>query len=192
MAKHRMLHLVKEGVPDERLWHWTPELAKDPNMREVYVEKGKWQSVLVVKEEIADTPTIVYSARPSGFGEFDIIKTIPAEADGDEPVDEIIDHITGIEAAKARVEELNYPQGRSDIPSPAPEQKEMSAEERISAIEDAISSMDEADWGKGPLPYPKVPAVPAITGFKVSFQEIKAVWDNMKPAPAAPEDKEEA
>jgi hypothetical protein len=51
---------------------------------------------------------------------------------------------------------------------------------RIRKIEDAIASLDEEGWGKGPVPYPKVNDVSALTGFPVSFQEIKAIVNTMR------------
>ena len=66
----------------------------------------------------------------------------------------------------------------------APEQdtisNQMSSEERTQKIEDAISSLPEEGWGKGFVPYPKVPDVIAITGFPVSFQEIKTIANAMR------------
>lgn len=192
MAKQRFLQLVREGVADERLWHWTPELAKDPNMREVYVEKGKKPQAVLASEVDEDQTVTLYSARATSFGEYDILKITPAEGEDEDAIEEVVDHITGKEAALARVEELNYPEGRSNIPAPqAPVVKGLSAEERITAIEDAIASLDDADWGKGPFPYPKVPAVSAVAGFQVSFQEIKSIWQNMKNTEGEPEKTEE-
>ena len=118
MAKQRFLQLVREGVVDERLWHWTPELAKDPNMREVYVEKGKKPQAVLASEVDEDQAITLYSARATSFGEYDILKITPAEGEDEDAIEEVVDHITGKEAALARVEELNYPEGRSNIPAP--------------------------------------------------------------------------
>jgi hypothetical protein len=180
MAQQRYLQLVVEGKVDDRIWHWTPELAKDPRMREVFPDRMKMAQALAAQPEESLKPKVVYASRAAGFGEYDILRIIPASAVDEEPLEEVIDHITGAEAANARVEELTFPQGRSDIPA-VPFKQEVTPEEaRTAAIEDAISSLDEADWGKGPIPYPKVPAVSALTGFQVSFQEIKAVVFKMK------------
>ena len=168
MARQRMLRLMKDGEPDSRLWHWTAELAKDPNMQEVYTESG----TIDVPGNIAKVIRVIYWAKSSDeFGKFDIIKTIEG---GD---DEVIDTITGKEAAMARADELNSPEGAAEGES---KPKELTKAERKAAIEDAISGMSEEDWSKGPVPYPKVPVVSALTGFKVSFQEIKAISDEMK------------
>ena len=187
MAEKRYLQLVVEGKADDRIWHWTPELAKDPRMREVFPDRMKKSAPVDV---VDDKPKVVYASRAAGFGEYDIIKIIPAGAVDEEPLEEIIDHITGAEAANARVEELTFPAGRSEIPAPAFPGIQLSPEEaRGIAIEDAISSLDEADWGKGPVPYPKVPAVSALTGFQVSFQEIKTVLLKMKEVQAVDTEK---
>ena len=63
---------------------------------------------------------------------------------------------------------------------PENEEPEMSAEERIPRIEDAIASLPEDGFGKGAVPYPKVNDVSAITGFPVSFQEIKTIFTTMR------------
>jgi hypothetical protein len=177
MAEQRYLQLVVEGKVDDRPWHWTPELAKDPRMREVFPDRMKKSAPV---PDVEEKPKVIFEARAAGFGEYDILRIIPAAAVDEDPLEEIIDHITGAEAANARVEELTFPQGRSDIPTVPPKQEMTPEEARTAAIEDAISSLDEADWGKGPIPYPKVPAVSALTGFQVSFQEIKAVILKMK------------
>jgi hypothetical protein len=186
MAEKRYLQLVVEGKTDDRIWHWTPELAKDPRMREVFPDRVKKATTVLV---VDDTPKVVYASRAAGFGEYDILKIIPAAAVDEDPLEEIIDHITGAEAANARVAELTFPQGRSDISSILGKPEMTPEEARTAAIEDAISSLDEADWGKGAIPYPKVTAVSALTGFQVSFQEIKAVVLRMKEGQAKDTEK---
>ena len=165
----RMLRLIKDGVPDSRLWHWTAELAKDPNMQEIHTgDTGE----VIGSKKVSSTPQVTYWAKSSDdFGKFDIIKTVEGEDD------EVIDKIIGKEAAMARADELNSPDGAAEGES---KPKELTEAERKAAIEDAISGMSEEDWSKGPIPYPKVPVVSALTGFKVSFQEIKAISDEMK------------
>jgi len=185
----RFLSLVKEdGSLDPRIWHWTPELEKDPRMREVFPEKTKKKAAAIAAmTEEEKKAQILYQARSTSFGEFDIVKITPPIDEEDEAVEEVIDHITGKEAALARVEELNYPAGRSKMNTEtAPESTEISQQERISVIEDAIASLPEESWSKGPLPYPKVPEVSALVGFKVSFQEIKAIVEAMKATSGEP------
>ena len=58
--------------------------------------------------------------------------------------------------------------------------QKLTKEDRVHKIEDAIASIPDDQWGKGFVPLPKVPDVSAITGFPVSFQEIKAITENMK------------
>ena len=113
MAKYRYLQrVVKDGGPeDTRIWMWTSELAKDPNFREVFPDQPG-------KKPAPPAENKLVWAKHTGFGKFDIIKTIPAEAgvEGSEPVDEIIEHIEGKEAAMARVAKLN-----GDTPADEPE-----------------------------------------------------------------------
>ena len=58
--------------------------------------------------------------------------------------------------------------------------KVLTKEERNTVIEDAIASLPPEGWSKGDFPFPLVPAVSELTGFKVTFQEIKTAWQGMK------------
>ena len=173
MARVKMLRLVKEGKPDKRLWHWTPELAKDPNMQVVYAD-GKGQ---VVEEREQEESRPVYWAKSSDeFGKFDIVRTVDGE-------DEIVDTITGKEAALARADELNNPEGGVPQSAVAQKKREKTPEElRTEAIEEVIAGLPDEAWSNGKIPYPKVAEVSEAVGFQVTFQEIKVIVQALRGA----------
>ena len=80
---------------------------------------------------------------------------------------------------KAQPEVIELPP-KEEVPELSADDLARIAAERTDKIEEAIANLPEDKWGKGPTPYPITSEVSAITGFQVTFQEIKAIVTAMR------------
>ena len=134
------------------VWPWTPVMAGEP------IKLGKDQQGKPVK-------AVIFQRQKDSDGE--MLK-------GHQDMVEISEE----EAMAILAKKLPVPKDENEPESEKP--KVLTKEGRNAAIEDAIASLPPEGWSKGDYPFPLVPAVSEIVGFKVAFQEIKTAWTAMK------------